>query len=245
MFKKSIVPRVEQRILYRTRRVPQLNPDLWSIFRNSWFNTIAMTRYALNQRSLFIDIIKTQSVESLFLDTQSHVVFGIHSGAFELMHLCLANPHKPVYVITEVVHNKIVNHCVGQLRSREKRSRENLVHLTPEQFVQSYKTIISTPSIVALVIDQGRGEPSGSVCIEQLDVPYFGKLIYRLHNKGFVPHAIRTVPQTVNRHSIFLDTYTGAAGDVLVNYVEESIVKTIVRNPHQWIWHYPRFVEQE
>ncbi|MGL1903838.1 MAG: hypothetical protein OCC49_17000 [Fibrobacterales bacterium] len=238
VFKQSLFPRVVQRIQYRISRVPGLKPDLWNIFRNSWFNTIAMTRHALNPRSVAIDFF-TKNDNTLLSDNQNHIVFGIHSGAFELMHLALAHANKPVYVITEMVQNPLIHDLVAAIRGRR-----NLYHLTPEQFVKEYRTIVSRPSIVALVIDQGRGSPSGSVCIEQLEVPYFAKLIHRLHNKGFLVHSISTVPQTVKRHSLIIKSFNVNLHKSLVVFVEGTIKKTIVMNPNQWIWHYPRFTEK-
>ncbi len=226
--------RVITRISHKLNLVTTVKTTPREILYQTYFNVIDMLRFATKFKKVYIERTDGEVFKKMASDTLNHVVFGIHTGAFELMHMSLSNNTKPTYVLTASL-GKWVDPLVMSLRKHP-----NTFYIQPEEYPQYHKKIITEPCIVAVLIDQSKSEIRNCAKIDDLRIPLFSQLIHTLYQKDFKVSSIETYPIGPMSHRVSIaHSFKPNTKQSLGNFIESEVQRIFKRNPTEWIWHYP------
>ncbi len=230
----KINPRVITRIKFKLHLTPSVKCSPKLILSQTYFNVIAMLRFTTKFKKVNVERDTVNAFQEMASDTQHHVVFGIHSGAFELMHMSLSNDIKPTYVLTASL-GKRIDPIVLSLRKQP-----NTFYIQPEEYSKYHKKILSEPCIVALLIDQSKADIKNCATIDDLRVPLFSQLVHTLYHKNFKVSSIESHAENSMNHRVSIGkSLESDSNQTLDDFIESEVKRMINSNPTQWVWHYP------
>ncbi len=233
-----LLPLINSRVIIRINSklnlVQNIKCDSKMILRDTYSNVISMLRFTTKFRKVTVEKGTKNTFQKLTSDSKYHVVFGIHSGAFELMHMVLSNNTKPTYVLTASL-GKWIDPLILLLRRHP-----NTFYVKPDEYSLYHKRIISEPCIVAVLIDQSISPIKSCATIDDLSIPLFTQLVHKLYNKNFNVSSIECLSLDPMNHKVSIgNTFNSSNNQSLDDFIESEVTRIIEINPTQWIWHYP------
>jgi len=215
----------------------QPRPPVTSIYENLFINGMDSLRYLHGKKETLARVhIVNRSLLRQALDAGSPVVaVSIHSGAFEILHRCLAQFGRPVHLITSEFRNAALTRYLRALRSASQVKVYN-----PTEAPQVMRHLLRKSGILALMLDQSR-DPIGNT------VELLGRrtrLFYRLPQEACRMGATIVTFRTCRRgnsHVVkFENLYPAQTPPKeLERELTAEIERWILENPEQWAWNYP------
>lgn len=211
-------------------------------------NSLFALKFFLSKKTCFnhkqIDVQNYQIYLEALKKDQPLLVLSIHQGSFELLHQVLEQKNKTVHTMTAPFGWDKIDQLIRKLRSRP-----NLKMNYPNELKEVLRFVISKNHVLALLMDQGKGEPSDTINILNHHLSIYlalPKLLIK-KNTNIIFH--RTWREKINGKDIHIIRFekfienskqNPITKEILLKEAEKHINKCIIEHPDQWVWSYPK-----